>query len=190
MKKVTTLLAAFALSASVHAQTWNLDKAHARLGFTITHMMVSDVDGMFKQFDASIQSSKPDFSDATFTLTAQTASVYTDNDQRDTHLRSADFFDAAKNPTITFRSTSLKKMSANSYKVTGNLTMHGITKPVTLDLSFRGPANHPMMKKPFAGFKATGKVKRSDFNIGTAGMTDAMLGNEVAITANGEFIQG
>jgi len=190
MKKLTLLAAALIISASTFAQTWNLDKAHAKLGFSITHMGISDVEGMFKQFDATIQSSKPDFSDAVFNLTAQTASISTENDQRDAHLKSPDFFDAAKLPTLTFKSKSLKKVSANSYKVTGDLTMHGVTKSVTLDLSFRGPAMHPMAKKPFAGFKVTGVIKRSDFNLATSGMTNTMLSDDVTITANGEFIQG
>ena len=190
MKKMIILIATLAISASTYAQTWNVDKAHAKLGFTITHMAVSDVDGMFKNFDAQIQSSKPDFSDAVFTLTAQTASINTDNEQRDKHLQSPDFFDAEKNPTITFKSTSLKKNGNNAYKVTGNLTMHGVTKPVVLDISFRGPAEHPMLKKPFAGFKVNGVIKRSDFNLATSGMADAILSNEVTVTANAEFVKG
>jgi polyisoprenoid-binding protein YceI len=190
MKKATLLLAAALFSASTYAQTWNLDKSHSKLGFTITHLMVNDVDGNFKDFDASIQSAKPDFSDAMFTLTAQAASINTENDKRDGHLRSADFFDTEKNPTVSFKSRKLKKTGKNSYKVLGDLTMHGITKPVTMDVSFRGPAVHPMLKKEFAGFKATGKIKRSDFNLGTAGFGDSILSDVVTITANGEFVKG
>jgi polyisoprenoid-binding protein YceI len=189
MKKVSIFAAALMLSAATYAQTWNVDKAHAKLGFTITHMMVNDVDGMFKSFDATITSTKPDFSDAVFSMTAQTNSIYTDNEKRDAHLKSADFFDAEKNPTVTFTSKSMKKAGANKYKMAGDLTMHGVTKPVVLDLSFRGPAEHPMTKKPFAGFKVTGKVKRSDFNIGST-FPGAMLGDEVEIAANGEFSKG
>lgn len=186
MKKVTLVLAALAMSAASYAQNWTLDRSHAKVGFTITHMMVSDVDGMFKNFDASITSSKADFSDAVFRMTAQTNSIFTDNDKRDEHLKSADFFDAEKNPTVSFVSKSLKKSGKNGYKVTGDLTMHGITKPVTLDLTFAGPAENPMSKKTFAGFKVTGKVKRSDFALGGS-MPTAILGEEVTIVANGEF---
>ncbi len=127
MKKISIFAAALLLSASSFAQTWNLDKAHARLGFTITHMMVSDVDGSFKNFDATVTAAKPDFSDAKVQMTAQTASIYTDNDMRDEHLRKPDYFDAEKYPTVTFQSTSLKKVSEGKYKMTGNLTMHGVT---------------------------------------------------------------
>jgi polyisoprenoid-binding protein YceI len=189
MKKVSVFMAAMMMAAASYAQTWTLDKAHAKLGFSITHMMVSDVDGMFKNFDASITSSKPDFSDAVFTMTAQTNSIFTDQEKRDGHLRGADFFDAEKYPTITFKSKSLKKSGNNAYKVSGDLTMHGVTKPVTLELSFRGPAEHPMNKKPFAGFKVTGTIKRTDFNIASS-TPGAMLSDEVTIAANGEFQQG
>jgi len=189
MKKVSIFAAALMLSAASYAQTWTLDKAHAKVGFSITHMMVSDVDGMFKTFDATLTSAKPDFSDASFTVTAQTASVFTDNDKRDEHLKSADFFDAATNPAITFKSKSVKKTGANTMKITGDLTMHGVTKQVVLDGSFRGPAVNPMSKKTVAGFKVTGTVKRSDFKLAEK-MPSAALSDEVVITANGEFQQG
>jgi len=189
MKKVSVFMTALLLSATTYAQTWTVDKAHAKLGFTVTHMMVSDVDGMFKDFDASFTASKPDFSDAVFNVTAQTNSIYTDNEKRDAHLKSADFFDAEKNPTITFKSKSMKKAGNNAYKVSGDLTMHGVTKPVVLDLTFRGPATHPMTKKQFAGFSISGKVKRTDFNIGSS-MPGAVISDEVTISAKGEFQQG
>lgn len=189
MKKVTILLAALALTASVKAQNWKLDRTHSRLGFTITHMMVSDVDGMFKEFDAAIQSTKPDFSDAIITMAAKTSSIFTDNEQRDQHLRAPDYFDAEKYPTLTFRSNSIKKNGNNKYKLTGDLTMHGITKPVTMELVFKGQAEHPMTKKQIAGFRLTGTIKRSDFKI-AEGTSTAALGDEVQIIANGEFTQG
>lgn len=189
MKKVTILLSALILSAAAYAQTWTVDKNHAKLGFTVTHLMVNDVDGVFKTFDATIASAKPDFSDAVISMTAQTASISTDNDKRDAHLKSADFFDAEKNPTITFQSKSLKKAGDNKYKLTGDLTMHGVTKSVVLDLSFKGPAQNPMTKKPFAGFVINGKIKRTDFNIG-ASMPSAMISDEVELSAKGEFQQG
>ncbi len=189
MKKISIFAAALLLSASSFAQTWNLDKAHARLGFTITHMMVSDVDGSFKNFDATVTAAKPDFSDAKVQMTAQTASIYTDNDMRDEHLRKPDYFDAEKYPTVTFQSTSLKKVSEGKYKMTGNLTMHGVTKPVTMDVAYRGTITHPMTKKPVAGFKVTGKIKRTDFKISEA-TPNAMLSDEIIINANTEFTQG
>ncbi|MES2808895.1 MAG: YceI family protein, partial [Bacteroidota bacterium] len=108
MKKILSVLALALLTAtaSMAQSTWKVDKAHAKLSFTITHMMISDVDGSFKDFDATITSAKPDFSDAAFEMTANTASVNTDNEKRDGHLKSPDFFDAEKYPAITFKSTS------------------------------------------------------------------------------------
>jgi polyisoprenoid-binding protein YceI len=189
MKKVSIFISALMLTAASYAQTWTADKAHSKLGFTITHMMMSDVDGMFKTFDATIKSSKADFSDAEFSVTAQTNSIFTDNEKRDGHLMSPDFFDAAKNPTVTFVSKSVKKTGASTFVVTGDLTMHGITKTVKLDGSFRGPMVNPMSKKNTAGFKISGIVKRGDFNLGSS-MPGAVLSDDVTITANGEFQQG
>ena len=189
MKKATIILAALAISASSFAQTWKLDRAHAKLGFTITHMMVNDVDGMFKDFNATLQASKPDFSDASFQMTAKTSSIFTDNDQRDEHLKSADFFDAAKNPEVTFKSKSIQKKGTNKYKLVGDLTMHGITKTVALDMIFKGQITHPMSKQQVAGFKVTGTVKRSDFKL-AENMPGAVISDEVEIVANGEFNQG
>ena len=186
MKKLVTLAVALVFTAAAYAQTWTVDKAHAKIGFNITHLSLSEVEGQFRNFDASITSSKADFSDAVFTFTAQTASVFTDNDKRDEHLKSPDFFDATKNPTITFTSTSFKKTTGKSFKLTGNLTMHGVTKTVTFNGTYSGPAEHPMSKKMTAGFKITGKVKRTDFGI-SKDTPSAMLSDEVEITANGEF---
>jgi polyisoprenoid-binding protein YceI len=164
-----------------------LDKAHAKLGFTVTHLMISEVEGWFKTFDAKITSSKEDFSDAVIEMTADVNSINTDNEQRDTHLKGPDFFDATKFPSITFKSKSFKKVSGNNYKATGELTMHGVTKTIELDVIYRS-AIHPMTKKQVAGFKISGKLKRSDFGIG-ASMPEAMLSDEVAVIANAEFIK-
>lgn len=192
MKRITLLfaVAATALLAfkPVAPLTWDTDKAHSKLGFVITHLMVSDVEGSFKNFTSKVTASKDDFSDAVIELNAEVASVNTDNDQRDAHLKGADFFDAAKYPQLTFKSTSVKKVSANKYKVLGNLTFHGITKPVTLDATLRGVTVNPMSKKPTAGFKVSGTIKRSDFNFGTKYAT-AMLSDEVTLNANTEFVK-
>jgi polyisoprenoid-binding protein YceI len=187
MKKTILLATAAFFSMGVFAQTtWNNDKMHSKLGFTITHLMVSDVDGIFKDFTCTIVASKPDFSDAKFQLTINTASVNTDVDYRDNDLKSANYFDVARFPTMTFSSTTITPVSANHYKLSGDLTLHGVTKPVTMDLWYRGTITNPMSKKDDAGFKLTGVIKRSDFNFAPqAGTT--MLSDEVTITANGEF---
>ena len=108
MKKISLLAIAFLMSVAVSAQKWTLDKSHAKLTFTVTHLMMSEVDGVFKSFDASITSSKDDFSDAFFELSADLTKVTTNNDMRDGHLQKADMFDTEKFPTMTFKSTGIK----------------------------------------------------------------------------------
>jgi polyisoprenoid-binding protein YceI len=188
MKKILSLLAVVVfMQTAVFAQsTWKVDKAHSRVTFTITHLAVSDVDGYFKDFDATIVAAKPDFSDAKVNFSANTASVSTDNEKRDAHLKSADFFEVEKFPALTFVSTGIKPTGANKYQLTGNLTIHGVTKPAVFDMWYRGTITNPMSKAPDAGFKVTGTIKRSDFAFGSK-FGQPMLSDEVTLTANGEF---
>ncbi|WP_094573005.1 YceI family protein [Mucilaginibacter xinganensis] len=188
MKKLFILAAAALLNTAAFAQTtWNSDKAHSRLQFTITHLAVSDVDGEFKDFSATVVATKPDFSDAKFTMTATASSVNTANDQRDGHLKSGDFFDVANFPTLTFVSTGISKGSAaNRYKLNGNLTLHGVTRAVSFELWYRGTITNPMSKADDAGFQVTGTIKRSDFGFGSK-YGSPMLSDEVTVKANGEF---
>lgn len=188
MKKITLLAVAMALSTGLFAQTkWQVDKAHAKVGFTVTHLSLSEVDGNFKKFDASIISSKSDFSDAVFEMTTDVASVSTDNDMRDNHIKSPDFFDAAKYPQITFKSKSITKIDDKKYKLTGDLTMHGVTKQVDLNLTLNGIGKDMRTQKPIAGFKVTGTINRNDFGVGH--MPSTVVSDEIEIRANGEFGQ-
>lgn len=193
MKKLT-LVATIAISAILFAFTvvtstnWTYDKNHAKVGFTVTHMLISDVEGYFKTANVTLTTTKEDFTDAVVEMTAEAASINTDNEKRDGHLQSADFFDAAQFPTLTFKSTSFKKTkTANTYEVKGNLTMHGVTKPVTLTAVAK-TGTHPMNKKTIAGFKVTGKLNRSDFGIGGS-TPSAIVSDEVLIDANAEFVK-
>lgn len=189
MKKLILICGSVLLTyASSFAQSWSLDKAHGKLGFSITHMKISDVEGSFKNFDIKVKSSKADFTDAVIELTADVASVNTDNEGRDKHLKSADFFDVEKYPTITFKSTSIKKVKGNMYAVAGNLTMHGVTKPVLLNATFNGTGENPMSKKTTAGFKVGGIIKRTNFNL-AASTPAAMLGDNVTLIANFELVK-
>ena len=139
MKKVAIILSVFFLAtAFTTVAVWKNDKAHSQLAFTITHLGVSDVSGTFNDFDVEVKTSKPDFSDAEFTLSAKVSSVDTRIEMRDNHLKSPDFFDAAKYPEITFKSTVIKSVGKNKYKLTCDLTLKGVTKPVVLDLLYRG----------------------------------------------------
>jgi len=187
MKKISILFSAvLLLSAFAVADAWKADKAHAQLGFSITHLGISDVSGHFKNFDVTINASKADFSDAAVELTADVASIDTDIDMRGNPLRSADFFDVEKHPNMTFKSTGLKPAGKNKYKLTGNLTLRGVTKPVNMDLWYRGTVENPMSKKATAGFQLTGTIKRSDFGLGEK-FPAPMLSDDVQIRANGEF---
>lgn len=188
MKKMFLSALTIAAGFSAFSQNWTLDNSHAKLGFTITHLMISETEGAFKKVNAKITSTKDDFTDASVELTADVNSIDTDNDQRDEHLKGADYFDAAKYPTLTFKSKSFKKVADKKYKVAGDLTLHGVTKPVELDVVYNGTATHPYTKKTLAGFKITGKLKRTDFGIG-AGTPETVLGNDVNILANAEFIK-
>lgn len=193
MKK-TTLSIAIAASALLVAfktpapsSSWTIDKAHSKLGFSVSHLTVSDVEGSFKKVDAKISCTGDDFTNATVELTADVNSINTDNEGRDKHLLNADFFDAEKYPTITFKSKTFKKTKDNNYAVTGDLTMHGVTKQVELQATARSGTN-PMSKKAITGFKITGVIKRTDFGIAPS-TPNAMLGEEVTLNANAEFVK-
>lgn len=188
MKKIAVLAFAFAMSYAGFSQNWSLDNSHAKLNFSVTHLLISDVEGNFKTINGKIVSSKEDFSDAQIEFTADVNSINTDNADRDAHLKTADFFDAAKYPTITFKSKSFKKVADKKYKLVGDLTAHGVTKQVEFDVIYNGTIVHPYSKKPVAGFKLTGTIKRSDFGIGTS-TPSGVVSDEVTIVANTEFIK-
>lgn len=189
MKKLISFFVVALLSTTLFAQSsWKSDPMHSKLSFGITHLAVSEVTGLFKTFDATITGSKADFSDAAVELSVTVASINTEVEMRDNHLKTADFFDVEKFPTMTFISSSIKKAGNNKYQLTGNLTLHGVTKPVTMTLWYRGTTTNPMSKATLSGFQLTGTLKRSDFGIGPK-FPAPMLSDEVSIKADGEFIK-
>lgn len=188
MKKLNTLILALLVAGAATAQTWTLDKSHAKIGFGITHLLISDVEGSFNSFDIKLTSSKDDFTDAVVEFTADANSVNTNSEDRDKHLRNPDFFDVEKFSTLSFKSSSFTKVEGKKYKLTGDLTLHGVTKTVTLDAIVNGPIIHPFNKKTVAGFKVSGAIKRSDFNFGSK-FPGAVLSDEVTINANSEFVK-
>ena len=189
MKKLTLFASALLLAtASFGQMTWALDKSHTKLGFTTTHLMMSETSGEFKNYDVKLSSKAEDFVDATLDVTVDVNSVNTNEDKRDAHLKSPDFFDAAKYPTITYKSKTFKKVDGKKYKVTGDLTMHGVTKPVDLDVTLIGVGDHPFNKKRVAGFKFTTTVKRADFTLGSA-TPGAIIGDEINIFGSMEFFK-
>jgi polyisoprenoid-binding protein YceI len=190
MKKITAITAAFLLFASAgFAQDWNWDKAHSQLNFSIVHMTINDIGGSFGTVSAKFTASKEDFSDAAIELTADVSSISTGNEQRNNHLKSPDFFDAAQFGTLTFKSTSFKNVGGKNYKLAGDLTLHGVTKPVVLDVVYNGTVTNPQSKKPVAGFKVTGSIKRTDFGIAPS-FPSTGVSDEVKLNANAEFVKG
>ncbi|PJB11709.1 MAG: polyisoprenoid-binding protein [Flavobacteriales bacterium CG_4_9_14_3_um_filter_40_17] len=188
MKHVTfSIVSLLVCSFSATAQ-WEMDKGHSKATFIAVHHLISDVDGYFKSIDAKITASSDDLSDAVFEFTAQTASIFTDLEMRDKDLKSEGMFDVEKFPTLSFKSTKLTKISSNKYKLDGDITIKGITKPVTFDLVMNGPvvSPNPNNKKLQLGLKATGTVNRSDFGVGGK-LASAMVSDEIQLRFTGEF---
>jgi polyisoprenoid-binding protein YceI len=192
MKKLFTSAMGLIIALNLNAQTkWNADKSHSKIGFTVTHMMIAEVDGNFKDFSASLTATKDDFSDSKVEFTAQTASVNTNDEKRDEHLRSEDFFDAAKHPEITFSSVTFKKVADKKYKMVGNLTMRGVTRSVTLDVTYMGTANDPWGNTK-AGFKINGKINRKDYGVSWSKALDnggTVVSDEVMINCVVEMVK-
>lgn len=187
MKKSAFVLTFIMTSVASFGQ-WAIDKGHSKFTFIAEHHGISEVDGYFKKFDGKITASKDDLSDAVFEITIESASINTDLEMRDNHLKSEDMFNVEKFPTLTFKSTSLTKIAGNKYKMVGDLTIKGITKSVTLDVTMNGPAAHPnpQNKKLQLGIKGLTTIKRSDFGIGGK-LATVMVGDEISIRATGEF---
>lgn len=167
MRSFLFLVAAVALATSAsHAQTsWSLDKAHSSVGFSVMHLVIAEVGGRFTDFDVTLtQPKEKDFTGATVTADIKTASITTDNEARDKHLRSDDFLNAEKYPSILFKSTKVEKTGKDAYKIHGTLTIRDVTKPVVLDARFTGSVKDPGGNVK-AGFKATTTIDRFDFGV-------------------------
>lgn len=149
-------------TTTVPAGTWTLDKSHTSVGFTVRHMMVSKVRGTFRDFDAEIKVADNPL-ESTLRATVKMASIDTGDENRDQHLRTNDFFDVEHHPEMTFVSTSITG-SGSEYQVTGDLTIRGVTKPVTFDLEVGGVGKDPWGNTR-AGFTMTGTINRKDFGI-------------------------
>jgi polyisoprenoid-binding protein YceI len=182
------LVLAFLTVPLVSFSQWTLDKGHTKFTFIASHHGISEVDGYFKKFDGKISATKEDLSDAVFEVTVETASINTDHEQRDNHLKSEDMFDVENFPSMTFKSTAFKKIQENKYSLTGDLTIKGTTKSITFDVVMNGPVPNPNKnaKNMQVGIKATTKLNRSDFKIGGK-LATVMVGDEIEIRVTGEF---
>lgn len=193
MKKIELFAALFLLlGITIQAQTaWKIDEAHSKVQFSVSHMVISDVTGQFRKFDGNITSAGDDFSKGRVEMTMQVASINTDNEKRDEHLKSADFFDAQKYPEIKFVGKSLKKVKGNKYKLTGNFTMKGVTRPITLDVIYGGVIKDPYGRVR-SGFKVSGTINRFDYNLKWNNMLEtggAVVGKDVNLVCNIELVR-
>lgn len=175
----------FLSTAAFSQNTYTLDKMHARISFSIKHMGISFVEGVFQDFEATLVSSKEDFTDAQIGMTAQVKSFYTGVEMRDNDLRD-NWFEASKFPTLSFTSTSFTKVDGNIYKLKGNITIHGVTQQITFDVVYNGKAQSPFSKKYSAGFTITGMLKWKDFGIVEKGFPT--VAEDVAVRSNVEFV--
>jgi polyisoprenoid-binding protein YceI len=181
-----------AASQSTKSTPWQIDPAHSAAHFSVRHLMISNVRGEFTNISGSARIDPADLSNSSVEVTIQAASLSTREPQRDEHLRSADFFDVAKYPALTFRSKRIESLGAEYLKLVGDLTIHGVTKEVTLDIE--GPT--PAIKDPWgnvrAGVTGSTKINRKDFGLVWNALTETgglVVGDEVKITIEAELIQ-
>ena len=171
---------------------WVIDPTHSELTFKVRHLMITNVKGEFRNFDAFIETGEDDdFETAGIEVSIDAASVYTNNKDRDAHLRSADFFDAENYPEINFRGTSFRKLDDEHYKLTGILAMKGVEKEIVLDVDFGGIAKDPWGNEK-AGFSFNGKINRKDWGLNWNAALEAggvMVSEEVRIAGEVQFVK-
>jgi polyisoprenoid-binding protein YceI len=195
MKSLTQMLtqllvtAALALPGIATAQTvWTIDKEHTNIGFKVSHFLISDTVGCFKNFDATVTAPANDFTGGTVTFTARTASVSTNNEQRDGHLRSKDFFDSSEYPELKFTGTLVKESGKDVLR--GNMTIRGVTRPVSFAVTYGGRMKDSTFHIEKAGFKISGTVNRLDYGMKwneTFEGGGAIVGADVKIDLNVEI---
>lgn len=170
---------------------WAIDTMHSEVQFKVKHLVISTVTGSFNKFTAELEADKEDFTDAKVSFTAEVDSIDTNNEQRDGHLKSDDFFGAANHPQLTFVSTGFAQKSGSDYVLKGNLTIKGTTNPVELAVDFGGVAKDPYGQTK-VGFEATGKINRKDFGLTWSAVTEAggvVVSDEVKLILNIQFIK-
>lgn len=194
MKKINlAVLLLIAAAISNYAQVkWDFDKAHSNIGFGIDHMVISEVEGEFNGYEGTVISPADDnFEGATINFTVDVNSISTDNTDRDNHLKSDDFFNAEKYPTITFKGKSMKKVDGNDYKLVGDFTIRDVTKEITLDVEYNGTIKDPWGNTR-AGFEIEGKINRFDYGLKWNNLLETgglVVGDMVEIEAHVELIK-
>lgn len=170
---------------------WKIDASHSDVEFKVKHLMISSVTGYFGKYEGTAESSSDDFTDAKISFEADVNSISTKNEQRDQHLQAEDFFHAAQYPKLSFVSTGVKKVDDENYKIIGDLTMRGVTKPVELAVEFSGIVKDPYGQTK-AGFDIKGKINRKDFGVSFHAVTDnggLVLGDEVKLQASVQLVK-
>lgn len=170
---------------------WASDPTHSEVQFKVKHLMISNVTGFFKKFEATVETSGDDFTTAKINFSADIDSINTNNEQRDGHLKGGDFFDAASYPQIKFEGKKVEKVDAENYKLHGDFTIKGVTKPVVLDVEHGGIAKDPYGNTR-AGFTVNGKINRQDYGISFGAVTETgglVVSDEVKLHSNIEFIK-
>jgi polyisoprenoid-binding protein YceI len=184
----TALLLATITIADAQTAVWKADKTHSNVNFTVTHLMISEVTGSFKDYDVTVRSKGDDFTTASIEAVIKTASVSTDNADRDKHLRSDDFFNSDSFPNMTFKSSRIEKTGSETYKIYGDLTIRDVAKPVVLDASYKGTTEAWGTAKQ--GFKATTTINRFDYGVKWDKKMDAggfIVANKVDVTLQMEL---
>ncbi len=170
---------------------WALDPTHSELVFKVRHMMITNVKGEFRKFDASITTDGQDFTKSSIDVTIDAASIFTNDEQRDGHLKSADFFDVEKYPTLTFKGKSFTKTGDEEYKLIGILTIKDVSKEVELDVEFGGINKDPWGNEK-VGFSVAGKINRKDFGLNWNAALETggvLVSEEVKISAEVQFVK-
>lgn len=192
LRRITTITAlVILLASSASAGKWELDHTHSALGFKIRHLVISKVAGSFGQFSGTLEWSGEEagLSGGTVNLSIDVTSISTDNEKRDNHLKSEDFFDVTKFPVITFSSAKIIPRKDGTFQLVGKMTMKGITKDVTFECTFNGQADFRGSKR--AGFSATAEIDRTEFGMEGGGLMDGgglILSNFVTVTMDLEFV--
>jgi polyisoprenoid-binding protein YceI len=186
-----TLLSLPLVSGLAHAGEWDIDPTHSSATFSVKHMMVSTVRGEFEKMTGTVNLDDATPSKSTVEIVIDANTINTRNAQRDAHLKSPDFFDAAKFPTLTFKSTKIDKAGKGKFKVTGDLTMHGVTKPLTLEVEGPTAAVKDMMGRQVRGVSAKGKLSRKDWGLTWNKALEAgsvVVGDEIQIQIDAELV--
>ena len=170
---------------------WSLDSTHSEVYFKVKHLMISTVTGQFKQFTGTVETKGDDFTTAKIYFTAEVNSVFTNNEQRDGHLKNNDFFDAENHPQLIFEGDKLENINDEDYKLYGTLTIRGISKKIILNVQYGGLTTDPWGNTR-VGFSVSGKIDRQDYGVSFGAVTETgglLLGNEIKVYAEVQFVK-